>query len=136
MKVVNQQYTHLKADEKAIAKRFVAKDIFPGEYIYDVHLDVETPKIPDHWMTKEITAYQTLRAKRIDLLVKQPGGIWIFEITPKVSKAAVGGVLTYRDLYIEQFKPKVPVYVGIIVEMDDKAYHPTLDKLGIELWVV
>jgi len=44
MKVVNQQYTHLKPDEKEIAKRFVAKDIFPGEYIYDVHLDVETPK--------------------------------------------------------------------------------------------
>ena len=134
--MVNQQYTHLKPDEKEIAKRFVEKDIFPGEYIYDVHLDVETPTPPDHWTNKEIRAYQTLRAKRIDLLVKRPDGIWIFEITPKVSKAAVGGVLTYRDLYIEQFKPKVPVHVGIIVEMDDKAYHPTLDKLGIELWVV
>jgi len=134
--VVNQQYMHLKPDEKEIAKRFVEKDIFPGEYIYDVHLDVETPKIPDHWMTKEITAYQTLRAKRIDLLVKRPDGIWIFEITPKVSKAAVGGCLTYKELYEELFKPSLPVKLGIICEMDDKAYHPTLDKLGIELWVV
>jgi len=134
--VVNQQYTHLKPDEKEIAKRFVANVDFPGEYIYDLHLDVETPKVPDHWTNKEIRAYETLRAKRIDLVVKRDTEIWIFEITPKVSKAAVGGVLTYRDLYIKQFKPHVPVHVGIIVEMDDKAYHPTLDKLGIKLWVV
>ncbi|MEA3222368.1 MAG: hypothetical protein U9P49_04285 [Thermodesulfobacteriota bacterium] len=136
MKVVNQQFTHLKADEKEIAKRFVKYAKFSGTYVYDVHLDVEAPEPPDHWTTKDIRAYQTLRAKRIDLLVKKDSEIWIFEITPKVSKAAVGGVLTYRDLYKKQYKPKVPVHVGIIVEMDDKAYHETLEKLNIKLWVV
>lgn len=134
--MVNQQYTHLKPDEKEIAKRFVKNANFKGEYIYDLHLDVETPAFPDHWTSKEIHAYETLRAKRIDLVVKRDSEIWIFEITPKVSKAAVGGVLTYRDLYEAQFKPSVPVHVGIIVEMDDKAYHPTLDKNEIKLWVV
>ncbi len=75
-------------------------------------------------------------AKRIDLVVHSKNEIWIIEITPKVSKAAVGGCLTYKDLYEKQFKPTKPVKLGMIVEVDDPAYHNTLKNLDITLWVV
>lgn len=132
----NSQYTHLKKDEKAIAKRFRAHHYFPGEWVYDVHLDVPIPKLPAWWTKHDREVYGDLRAKRIDLLIKGPDDIWIMEITPKLSKPAVGGCLVYRDLYKKQFKPNLPVRVGIIVEVDDPAYHKTCKDLGISWWVV
>jgi len=75
-------------------------------------------------------------AKRIDLVVETKNEIWIIEITPKVSKASVGGCLTYKELYLEQFDPVKDVKLGIIVEVDDPAYHSTLKNNDIRLWVV
>jgi len=130
------KYTHLKKDEKEIAKRFEATVYFDGEYVYDVHLDVPIPPLPA-WWTKEMRKnYGDLRAKRIDLVIKTKNEHWIIEITPKLSKAPLGGVLTYRDLYKKQYKPGLPVKVGVVVEVDDPAYHDTYKKYGVSWWVV
>ena len=131
-----REYTHLKADEKEIAKRWVALVPIQGRREWDVHLEVPEVELPAYWSKKDIHAYEGLRHKRIDLVVHGFEYIWIMEITPKVSKAAVGGCLTYKELYVKQFKPSKPVKMGIIVEVDDPAYHDTLKKLNIELWVV
>jgi len=80
--------------------------------------------------------FQYNKAKRIDLVVHGFEYVWIMEITPKVSKAAIGGCLAYKDLYIKQFQPKKEVRLGIIVEVDDPAYHGTLKNNDISLWVV
>ena len=132
----NSQYTHLKKDEKAIAKRFRAQYYFPGEWVYDVHLDVPVPVLPAWWTKKDRDSYVGNRAKRIDLLIKGPKEHLIIEITPKLSKPAVGGCLLYKDLYLEQLKPDVPVKLGIVVEVDDSAYHKTCRKNNITWWVV
>ena len=132
----SSQYTHLKKDEKAIAKRFRATHYIPGEWIYDVHLDVPAVRLPAYWTKHDRDAFTDLKAKRIDLLIKGPKEHWIMEITPKLSKPAVGGCLVYKNLYVKQFQPKVPVKLGIIVEVDDPAYHETCKRLGITWYVV
>jgi len=80
--------------------------------------------------------YAEKRKKRIDMMVHAVEAIWIMEITPKLSKAAIGGCLSYRDMYIKLFQPSLPVKMGIIVEVDDQAYHDTLKNYEIQLWVV
>ena len=107
-----------------------------GPREYDVHLTVEEPEIPAWWTKTDIKIYHGLWDKRIDLVVHAADFIWIIEITPKLSKAAIGGCLAYLDLYIKQFNPEKRVKCGIIVEMDDPNYHSTLEKLDIKLWVV
>lgn len=134
--VLLREYNHLKKDEKAIAERWVKQVPIQGRREWDVHLDVPLPKIPAHWTKKDTGNYADLIAKRIDLVVHATDCIWIMEITPKVSKAAVGGCLTYKDIYELQFQPKKEVKLGIIVEVDDPAYHNTLKKNNISLWVV
>ena len=104
--------------------------------VYDFHLEAEDLVFPAHWTKKDINHWSGLRAKRIDLIVKQDNRHIIYEITPKLSKAAIGGVLGYRDMYLKQVKPGVPVAVGIICEMDDPMYHKTLEKYNIELKIV
>lgn len=107
-----------------------------GPREYDVHLKVEEPDIPAWWTKKDIKIYHGLWDKRIDLVVHADDAIWIMEITPKLSKAAVGGCEVYKDLYEKLFEPELPIKLGIIVEMDDPNYHSTLEKLDIRLWVV
>jgi len=134
--MVSTQYTHLKKDEKTIAKRFREQYDLGGEYIYDVHLDVPMPPLPAWWTKEDRKNFGDLKAKRIDLLVKCQHYIWVIEITPKLSKAPLGGVLAYKDLYQKQFSPIVPLKMGVVVEVDDSAYHPIYEKLGVKWWVV
>lgn len=131
-----REYGHLKADEKEIAKRWVMLVPIQGRREWDVHLDVPPVETPAYWTKKDLTNYEALIAKRIDLVVHADDAVWIMEITPKLSKAAIGGCLAYADLYDKQFKPSTSISCGIIVEVDDAAYHDTLKKLEIELWVV
>lgn len=131
-----KEYSHLKEDEKRIAERWVAQVPIQGKREYDVTLDVPLPELPAYWTNLDIQRYAETRKKRIDLIVHAIDALWIMEITPKVSKAAVGGVLSYRDMYIKQYHPMLPVKLGIIVEVDDKAYHDTLKNNDIRLWVV
>lgn len=107
-----------------------------GKREYDVTLDVPLPVLPAYWTKIDIERYAVKRKKRIDMIVHADNALWIMEITPKVSKAAIGGVLSYKDMYIKEYRPTKPVKLGIIVEVDDEAYHDTLKKNDIKLWVV
>jgi len=129
-------YAHLKADEKAIAERWVKAIPLQGKREYDVHLATPTLHAPAWWTKKDLANWDAVTAKRIDMVVHASDAIWIMEITPKVSKAAVGGCLTYKELYEKEFKPSKPVKMGIICEFDDPGYHPILKKEKIGLWVV
>ena len=131
-----KEYAHLKADEKAIAIRWVKQVPIQGRREWDLHLKVVEPEIPAWWTKKDMALYHSLYDKRIDLTVFADNAIWIMEITPKLSKAAVGGCLAYRDLYIKEFNPVLPVRCGIICEVDDPNYHDTLENNNIKLWVV
>jgi hypothetical protein len=134
--MVREEFKHMKPDEKIIADRFLRSGQLPGSYEYDVHLESPDVKFPAHWTKQDFEHWSGLRAKRIDIVVKQPDAIWLLEVTPKLSKAAVGGCLTYKEMYTKEFFPAVPVKMGIVVEVDDLAYHGTLRTLDIALWVV
>lgn len=132
----SRQFTHLKPDEKEVMKRFLARRILEGKYTYDVHLYPPKEDLPE-WMTEEEKKHWLeLTAKRIDAVCERKDDIWILEVTPRINKAAVGGVLTYRDLYIEQFKPGKPVKMAIVTGVHDPAYDSICHKLGIIVWVV
>lgn len=131
-----REYAHLKKDEQRIAERWVRKAPIQGRREWDVHLPAVEYKLPEYWTKKDIANWHSLYDKRIDLVVHAKDAIWIMEITPKVSKAAIGGCIAYRDMYLRNFIPTKPVKLGIIVELDDPNYHPTLKALRIRLWVV
>jgi hypothetical protein len=126
----------MKPDEKLIAERFYNLGLLPGDYEYDVALESPDVVFPASWTKKDFEHWSALRAKRIDIVVKTATAVWILEVTPKLSKAAIGGVVTYREMYMKQFNPPTPTNVGIVVEVDDLAYHDTMNRYGIKLWVV
>jgi len=80
--MVKPEYKHLKADEKAIAERFVKAGLLPGSYEYDVALESPDIVFPAHWTKKDFEHWSGLRAKRIDIVVKAEAAVWILEVTP------------------------------------------------------
>jgi hypothetical protein len=134
--LVRAEFKHLKANEKEIAERFRNNAYLDGKYIYDVELKASEVIVPAHWTKKDIEHWEALKSKRIDLVVEQDNKVWIIEITPKLSKAAIGGVISYRELYQTQYKPKVAVSLAVVCEVDDPAYHTTCNRFGIKIWVV
>jgi len=134
--LVRAEYMHLKADEKEIMQRFITGNFLPGSYEYDVHLTVPDPIWPDTMTEEEKTIWRHRTAKRIDAVCTTSDAVWILEVTPKVSKAAVGGVLLYKQLYRAQYKPFLPVHLGMVVAIDDPAYHQLLKENNIRLWIV
>ena len=134
--MVRAEFKHLKDNEREIAIRFRNNAFLDGEYIYDVELKSPEIHVPAHWTKKDIEQWETLKAKRIDLVVKERLRHWVIEITPKLSKAAIGGVMSYRELYMAQYKPGVDVYLAVVCEVDDPAYHSTCERFGIKIFVV
>lgn len=134
--MVRAEYAHLKAEEKAIMIRFVAREMLPGSYEYDIHLSVPDPAWPPDMSEEDKTMWRRRTAKRIDVICKTSSECWILEVTPKLGKAVVGGILMYKYMYEDQYSPMLPVRLGIIVAMDDPSYHPLLEREHIKLWVV
>ena len=86
-----RELTHLKPDEKRIADRWVRMVPIQGRREWDVHLTVPIPDPPAWWTKKDLAHWHALKDKRIDLVVHADDAVWIIEVTPKVSKAAIGG---------------------------------------------
>ena len=136
MILVRAEFAHLKPDEREIMRRFVDKKLLEGKYEYDVHLTVPDPVWPEKTTEEEKQIWRSRIAKRIDAVCTTPSGVWIIEVTPKVSKAAVGGLFLYRQMYRAQYHPVLPVHLVCVVAIDDTAYHNLLTENKITLFVV
>jgi len=134
--MVRAEFMHLKPDEKEIMERFIVAGLLPGLYEYDVHLSVPDPVWPEGVSEEQKNVWRMRIAKRIDAVCKQPDRIWLLEVTPKLSRAAVGGLLLYKQLYKAGYHPLPPLYLGVITAIDDPAYHPLLKENNITHWVV
>ena len=134
--MVRAEFAHLKADEKEIMERFITAGLLPGSYEYDIHLSVPDPVWPAGTSEDEKTVWRDRISKRVDAVCTTSDNIWLLEVTPKLSRAAVGGLLLYKQMYAAQYHPMLPIHLGVVVAMDDPAYHPLLAQNNIRLWVV
>ena len=148
----------MKKDECEVMDRFLAGEYLEGEYTYDVKL-YKKKFVPLHGfgynplnmffgaakgdiqerikkLDSMLRDEAELFAKRIDAVVETPTEIWLLEVTPKLKKHVIGGVLFYRDLFMYQFEPTKLVRLGIVAGVDDPMAHYTLRKHDIKLWVV
>lgn len=134
--MVRAEFAHMQNLEAAIMQRFRDANLLPGNYDYDIHLDVPEPEWPPRLTELERRQWKQLIAKRIDAVCVRPDVIWILEVTPRESTRALGAMLVYKDLYLRQFKPTKPVSLGLVVEMADPALAMVRAAQGIRLWVV
>jgi len=118
------RWKHLSPAERVLWDRFMSKyGHLWSIYEYDVAVGKGRPPQPywEDWL-KELQA--KLSKRRIDVVAKRDGEIWIFEIKPQAGLSALGQVLGYKVLYERDFEPKEKIYLAIVTDVldDDVKY--------------
>lgn len=130
------KYPHMRIWEETIMDAFHAKNILKAEWTYDVPLKIRTAEYPTLMSENEKALWNRLTSKRIDAVAETPTEIYVIEIKNRLRPSAVGQALTYKTLYLEQFKPEKPVIAAIIARVDDLDMQHVCDVYNIKTWVI
>jgi len=134
--MVKPKYPHMRIWEEQIMDLFHDKHILDAEWSYDVPLKIRTGEFPTLMSENEKALWNRLTSKRIDAVGETPGAIYVIEIKDRLRPSAVGQALTYKTLYLEQFKPTKPVIAAIIAKFGDPDMQHVCDVYHIKTWVI
>jgi len=133
--IVMPSYPHMLAEDTAVWSKYLASPVLPiKEVWYDVHvgrpvlLPVGAPDI-DQRIARGITR------KRIDAICRVDSALWVVEIKPFASMLALGQVLSYTRMFIEEFRPTEDVASVIVcddVDVDLLDEFEALDVIVIQ----
>lgn len=110
------KYPHMLPNETDLWDRFLkVTDIKFQGFDYDVHVGdlVEAPAATPEYLTPMLEA---VYRKRIDAVGYCEDCIWLFEVKNRAGLSAMGQVLAYKALFERDFKPSLPVKLGVVCE--------------------
>ena len=128
--------SHLRPGELALFWRFFALSPIAGaDYSFDFRLGRGGPIDPS-WPPAIAAMARALTQRRVDVLARAPGAIWILEIKVRAGPSAVGQLLLYRELYtIEHGSNPLP-RLGIIADRNSYDMLALYSTFTIELFLV
>ncbi len=133
---IRTRYPHMLEDEARIWTKFLEKTDLAFETIsYDVHLGTGIPPLPRDpgWMKDLLSA---VTKKRVDAIGETADAIWIFEVKPRIGMSALGQLITYFELYQEQYRPVKPVLLAAIGEREAPDIRAVFELNAIKIIVV
>lgn len=131
-----QQYKHLLPREIEIWERFLAQYIGLFErFDYDVHLGpgADSPEDTPDWMVRQM---QAVSRDRVDVVGHTRDSIWIIEIKPRGGKSAIGQLIQYERLYLEELQPSQPVFKVLVCERLAPGIRESCQAQGISIYLV
>ena len=129
--VIMPTYPHFLAADTDVWSRYLADPIVPiKEVWYDVHVGgAVTLQSNADEMDKRIAAGVT--RKRIDVVAKIGAGFWVIEVKPVAGMAAIGQIIIYTRLFLQEFQVPGEVFPVIIADEVDQDVAPEIDSLGV-----
>jgi hypothetical protein len=122
--------------DKEVWERFIAKygPMYLG-FQYDITVGITSERIvnlPEPYK-KDATILSKLR---IDAVGESPSNIDIIEVKPRGNMAGIGQLLTYKNHYLEEYKPTKPVRMVLVCADIDPNIIPLAEQNGIVYMVV
>jgi len=134
--MVRAVFKHLSEEENIVAQEFIKRVVPDGEVKFDIPLKskktIAIEAAPEHYRK----LWEYLTAKKIDMIVEYPAKIMIVEIKRILSAAAVGQLLLYKKMYVEQYKPLKPIELWHIAMYPDWDVIELLNEMDIKWWVL
>jgi hypothetical protein len=133
---IRTHYPHMLADEARIWTRFLQATCLVFENItYDLHLGAGVLPLPSdpEYMRRLLSA---VTKKRVDALGETEGDIWIFEVKPRISMSALGQLVTYFELYQQEFRPVKPVFLAAVGEREAPDIRSAFDLYAVNIFLV
>ena len=130
------KYPHMFPLDIAIWERFLDTygNLYKGFY-YDVLCGKEVEMLPNWEESYRKDAY-ILSKLRIDAIGEREGTLDLIEVKPRGNSASIGQLLTYKEHYIKEYQPQMPVRPVLVVEEIDPNVIPLTEIHGIAYIVV
>jgi hypothetical protein len=119
------------AEDTAVWSKYLADptDVIQ-EVWYDVHVGQPVGVLkPDDELGRRIAS--GVSRKRIDVVARVGSGLWVIEIKPYASMLALGQVLSYTRMFIEEFRPMAEVMPVIVCDEVDDDLLDEFEALGV-----
>lgn len=110
------KYPHMRPREIQIWDAFIERYGLPeGEVDYDVHLGEGAPVDPS-WPVWMVRMVKSLSTHRLDVIVERASEVVIIEIKSVAGMGAVGQLLGYEALWLQQEGIDRPVRLLLVCE--------------------
>ena len=133
---IRARYPHIRASEAAIWSRFLGTTELGFERVtYDLHLGegVLVTEGEPEWLRRLKLA--TSR-RRVDAVAETAEDIWIFEVKERVGLSALGQLLAYFDLYVEEYRPYKAVFLAAIGPRMEPDIRATFELHAVNIFLV
>jgi len=110
----------MMALDRDVWTRFLEAEAFPiTEVWYDVHVG-EGLRLPADAPQLDQKISSALYEKRADVIARVGSQLWVVEVKPKADMTALGQIITYRELFLQKYRPAESV-LGVVVcdQVDD-----------------
>lgn len=94
------------------------------------------PYIPPLTSIVDARMWARLNQKRIDAVLERAGDLVIVELRWDASSSAIGRLLMYRDLWLQDDPVRKPVKLWLVSNKLDPAWQATARSAGIEVLFV
>ncbi len=129
--IVMTHYPHMLAEDTAVWTRYLRSPvILIKEVWYDIHVGRQT-KTAGGPGTLEARIAAGISRKRIDAVCRVDGGYWVVEIKPFGSMLAVGQVVSYARLFVQEYRLDDEVRAVIICDQADEDVILLCEDLGV-----
>ena len=123
------------AEDTAVWSKYLASPLVPiKELWYDVHVGAPV-RIPAEASDMDRRIAAGISRKRIDVVCRVGGGFWIVEVKPRANMVALGQVLTYSRLFVQDYSPRGEVWPVIVCDSADEDLVSQFDELGVAVIV-
>lgn len=129
--MVRAHYPHMMAEDTGVWTKFLkSNSIEIAEVWYDVRVgsSVFVPVGASDTVRKVALG---LTRKRIDVVAAVAGGIWVIEVKPYANMYAVGQVISYQRLFVQEYVSPGEVIPVIICDDYDIDLLEEFDELGV-----
>ena len=133
--VVMPSYPHMMSQDIAVWSKYLRDPLVPiKEVWYDVHVGKQVAGIlPGDIIGGKIAAGIT--RKRIDVVAHVGGGYWVVEVKPVASMVALGQVLSYQRLFVDEYVLDGEAWPVVVCDSVDEDLLDGFDAAGVAVVV-
>jgi len=133
--VVMSHYPHMLSEDIGVWSKYLSDPIVP---IKDVWYDVRVGKpvrLSAGASEMELRIAAGLTRKRIDVVAAVGGGFWVIEVKPIASMLALGQILSYRTLFVQEYAVQGEVWPVVVCDEIDDDLIDEFGMLGVSVIV-
>lgn len=129
--IVMPHYPHMLAEDTEVWSKYLADPVAAiDEVWYDVHVG-QAVVLPVGSTSLDQRIASGISRKRIDVVARVDGSLWVVEIKPFASMLALGQVLSYTRMFVEEFRPVEEVVSVIVCDAVDVDLLDEFEALGV-----